>query len=509
MELDAGTTDDNKIHTCFLDSFPKELMNNILRFFSRIPKAKDWESLTPLSSIIELYGVTGQLGKFMKPRFNSLCVSKSFDCQYETTLYRWEKRKCGMLWTNDFDVARRFVLAGGGNFLHTIIVGSGIYHEDMGTDIVDEFLENCPNVKSLSIEDKKGVWVSRFGGQLEQLEIVTETPSAISKTSRNLRVLNMFLFGGTTTHQTDLWEYIGKRLEYLTLCCIFNNQEEIEIEKIMTYCRNLRQIRINHLWKRNKEISNLLTSYGDQLEYCHAESMNEGELTSITSACKNVRFSATLLASNGMDTLNILGSRLEVLNVTYRSFWLDYLFCGESIYFGEWFVSNPWNKCVNIRTLKIDNCSIQHARTIMATPKVHLKILNISIADRMQENEVKTMLDIFSKGTGGVEKLVYYGESFFGGAMDKFIARNQTTLREFHLSIGMVSAQKLDTLLPRFLKCPSLDVVTISGDFALANTPTMHRINILQQRRSCQNILETLENRGVRCHGLVGNPSYE
>lgn len=56
-----------------LDAFPAELMDNVLRFFSILPKTQDWVPHTPLESIIELYG---ELGKLMKTRFNALCKKR-------------------------------------------------------------------------------------------------------------------------------------------------------------------------------------------------------------------------------------------------------------------------------------------------------------------------------------------------------------------------------------------------------------------------------------------------
>jgi len=123
----------------------------------------------------------------MKPRFTTLCISNTFKSNYEIENCRWKKRKGEMLWTKDFDVARRFVLAGCGQSLHTIIVGRGMYIEDLGKEIADEFLTNCPNVKSLSIEDEKGDWVSRFGRQLEHLDIITGSSLAIAENCANLR----------------------------------------------------------------------------------------------------------------------------------------------------------------------------------------------------------------------------------------------------------------------------------------------------------------------------------
>lgn len=54
-----------------------------------------------------------------------------------------------MLWTRDLEVSRRFVVAGGGQHIHAIIVGEGILTDDeRGTEIVHDFLINCPNVIS-------------------------------------------------------------------------------------------------------------------------------------------------------------------------------------------------------------------------------------------------------------------------------------------------------------------------------------------------------------------------
>lgn len=163
----AACSDDSNSPAFFLDLFQKEVLENVVRFFSRLPKEKHWEAHIPLASIVELYGVTGELGKFMKPRFNTLCVSAYFDVVLDIQHYLWKKRRVPMLWTNDISSARRFVLAGGGQSLHTLIVGENMYAEGSGTEIVDDFLSICPNAKSLSVEEKD---CSGYGGLEENLK---------------------------------------------------------------------------------------------------------------------------------------------------------------------------------------------------------------------------------------------------------------------------------------------------------------------------------------------------
>jgi len=106
----------------------------------------------------------------MKTRFTTLYISNSLQSD---------------LCANDMDIARRFVLCGGGQNLRIIIVGFDIYPgafeavRDSGPNIVDDFLKSCPNVISLSIHEPIGEWVSKFGDQLEDLTIQTKKANTL------------------------------------------------------------------------------------------------------------------------------------------------------------------------------------------------------------------------------------------------------------------------------------------------------------------------------------------
>lgn len=248
----------------FLDAFPKEVLDNVLRHFSLLPKVKDWVPHIPLESISGLYGVAGQLGKFMKTRFNTLYISSPFDSYVYNETRKWKDTKGSTLCTNNSDVARRFVQAGGGQSLLTVIVGFDIHDRDDGTEIADDFLSSCPNVRSLRVCDKRGVWVSRFAGQLEELSIITATPNVV-RSCCNLRELSLSLdrdFVGSI----NIWEEIGSSLECLNLGFVYREGEEEknkiagELEKIKTQCRGLRRICMHGMFYLNEVISNLLAS---------------------------------------------------------------------------------------------------------------------------------------------------------------------------------------------------------------------------------------------------------
>ena len=134
---------------------------------------------------------------------------------------------------------------------------------------------------------------------------------------------------------------------------------ESGLEGIKTYCQNLRCINIHGRRRLNLSISNLLASYGERLQQCHVEDMNEIELKAITSACKNARFTAMVLCGSELySTLEVLGSQLDKIYVDNREGSLDFRDC-----------TNAWNGCVNLREIQVMNCCGKIAREIIATPK--------------------------------------------------------------------------------------------------------------------------------------------
>lgn len=66
--------------------------------------------------------------------------------------------------------------------------------------------------------------------------------------------------------------------------------------------------------------------------------MNESPLGTVSSACKNVRFSVNIYGSNGLHpALKVLGSQWEEIRVHDD---------GEVLDFSD--VTNPWNECVTL-----------------------------------------------------------------------------------------------------------------------------------------------------------------
>lgn len=69
--------------------------------------------------------------------------------------------------------------------------------------------------------------------------------------------------------QVELCKTICSGLESLTLSAIYSR--DVELDSLKTHCANLRRIFIDQMGGRNEEVSGLLASYRNQLEYCSVE----------------------------------------------------------------------------------------------------------------------------------------------------------------------------------------------------------------------------------------------
>lgn len=105
----------------------------------------------------------------------------------------------------------------------------------------------------------------------------------------------------------------------------------------------------------------------------------------------------------------------------------------------------------------------------MQTPRLKLKTLGLSLDTKLDAKQAKNVLDIFSRGTGGVEKLEYETAYFLDvrrfigpvlseDVFEKIISRKKPSLSElsFHFDREM-SDKEMDKYLPLFLECPALE----------------------------------------------------
>lgn len=459
-------------YALYFDALPQEILDNVLKFLSRLPHALSWGKHISLSDVVVLYIAIGDLGTFLC-RFHTLCISKTIDCVDERRQYKWKVPREGVLWTDSIDVAHDFVLGTAGESLRAIFIGDGMYDElRNGRDLVDNFVDACPNVRSLSIVEKCGGWASAFAMQVERLEVVSNNPEcAIPNYCPALVELNLC---NKSNYANDFpylhisginWDHVGTKLESLTLTGFLHSEDELN--RIRMACKGLKHIDIWSLsaLQDTRKISEFIASYGGQLKYIHIYEIKEGELSHLAATCRNARFHAKIFTDHLLQpTLRILGPRLEGLSIRHQP---------DGMATTEWI--HVWNLCPNLRVLRANGLISGEFRAILGMPKLKLKEIRIFNRDLRLERIMNTI----AKGTQNVEILEFADYDPPLGAIDKFIDKNKDTLRSISItdiSDELSSPAVVTKMVAKFLECPLLQ------DVSLDEFPSRILLNALRKR---------------------------
>lgn len=103
------------------DSVPVGVFNCALRLSSGIHKPKNWETHIAVSNLLRVFAGCGNSGISLKSRFNTLCISKIKHCYVENKNFGWQLCNEPHIWTDSIDVARKYILAGAGDSLQTLV----------------------------------------------------------------------------------------------------------------------------------------------------------------------------------------------------------------------------------------------------------------------------------------------------------------------------------------------------------------------------------------------------
>lgn len=216
----SGTVaEENEAPAFFCDLLPKEVLDNVLRYLSHIPNAKYWKTQIEVRDVLEILAVRGEFGVFIKSRFTALYICKTKNCKRENDYNGWKERTGPYLRTKDFKTAREFVFGGGGQSLKTLFIGFQIFEDESGgEDLVDDLLNQGPNLTSLSIERDTSSGMKGIENQIERLEIASNIPLDFPLYCTTLLELNLSSHSYHIS-STNLWQRIGCILETLERSC--------------------------------------------------------------------------------------------------------------------------------------------------------------------------------------------------------------------------------------------------------------------------------------------------
>lgn len=281
-------------------------------------------------------------------------------------------------------------------------------------DIATKIVMNCPNLKSLNIDDCEcspeqvtpSFWAVLSERQLEKLAVGMGIPLDIPLHSKALRELTLKGYS-IDASSTNLWEKIGSCLEKLQINHSISAPNGLD--NIKQHCPNLKSIRMEANERKDvKAVANLMAFYGDQLEFADLSYLNQHQLKRVSRACPNARFHLDVSDDLTVARLNIVGPRLESISLTVVKM-------GKST--DEW--KEAWSMCVNLRELVIHHGTVQDFEVIFSTPKEQLKDLQFRIFDTVEAKDVKKVMSLCAEGTECIENFKYEGPKFFQGWLNK------------------------------------------------------------------------------------------
>lgn len=236
------------------------------------------------------------------------------------------------------------------------------------------------------------------------------------------------------------WGTIGGKLERLVLARFSCTEDDIKAMR--EHCINLKHIDLRPVkwWENNGIVADFIASDGDQLESVCVYGMEEIELNKVAEACKNARFPAEVYKQQlPVPPLRILGPRLEKILVRRGAFNT-----------GTAEEAAAWNLCINLRVLEATGFKPQGMRAIMATPKHQL----IEIILLSSYRNTETIMNIIAEGTKSVETLDVASSNISSSACDKFIDKNNYTLRSINIFKCVTSYSESD--VGKMIECPRL-----------------------------------------------------
>jgi len=388
----------------------KKVLKNIVRFYSLVPLAKNWERYIMLENIIPLYRVQ-HISEFLRNYFKILRVSTRLNFCPTFNSEGKERIEDKMVWTESTEVAIKFVRAGGGSSLEYIIFG-----RDVDNLFVGEFVSLCPSIASLSVYRSAGSFLPLVCAKLQRLVACTDDVLNISRSWPQLRHLSLYDQNDIMGTE-EVWSVIGINLESLWICSDYIRTGGCR--NISRWCRNLKSVTFEGNTRHYEEIANVLQSYNNQLIFAKFNSMPQHLLNAIRTSCPEAEFEISITSMRMLSlTLEIFQSKLVGIKMALP------VYQSEDIQVG-----NSWDVCTNIRKLHIVNIDLKLAKNMTQVPKFHLRHLHIDMLSRSSIAESREIMDRFATATRKVETLDFGIKFITDSVLENFIAKNKRTLR--------------------------------------------------------------------------------
>lgn len=444
----------------FFDILPENTLDNIVRFFSRSPRAVNWENHTYLEDIYDLYDVEGELGGFLSGRFTGVNVID----EVQQPIYI-----SGPILEKEAIIASTapflLKLCSSGRVVpsfQTLILGYLLFEDE----------ERAPSTP-VSVHEDRRRCLEKFGESVVSLYISASLVREIRAYCTNLRHLYL---SGSMLYKTDLrmfWESVGNHLETISA------RDVSQPSLIADYCPNIKHLEI--LRSANPTgVSKCIASYGEQIKTAKILISTESDLRLIQSACPNARLSIIAYSQENLRlALDVFGRQLGSVEL--------YFYQDEEQY-------ADWTSCTNIESVKFDRYpSFATIRGFMAKPKSLLKSIVLYLRPEKEDNgDWKSLIPLIARGTGALEKFKLMCPEPSPGMFNTLVERNKT-LSYVQVSFDCVlpDVKKVD-VMGTFVKCPALKKLDLD------DADSMVDIEDTNLKTRIEDLLRPVRHRRVR-----------
>lgn len=248
----------------YFDILPESALANVVRSFSRSPRAQNWPNYTFLDDVYHMYDVDGDLKKFMLARFSGVLVN----CCERLSVSEMDLDHLQLADEDMIACTRDYILRLSTSALvvpsfETIVVGDLSGEGTIRNSNFDSLTIQWPNVRCLFFARRciyMKRWLDAFGGNLHALCFHPDASNPmidLSQYSANLRHLYLgYIYTGFNLD----WQRVGKYLETVSAYGIFD--VEGITSNITKYCPNIKRLEL----PGHELVPKCVAFYGDQLE---------------------------------------------------------------------------------------------------------------------------------------------------------------------------------------------------------------------------------------------------
>lgn len=382
----------------YFDTLSKDENENVVRFITPKPFAKDWRKHAHLNALVPFFTVIGHFGAIASAVIDRVRISDVVDCHGTANdsistardSVSTMIRPRDMVRAHKLDIVHEFIKNGGGSCVQTISITEDRKVGRNPRFILEDFARMCPNITSMNITSDGGDWLEIFGHKLTSLSLGYYAPMhTLSDKCNSLKELT--LYGDASYGNHICWKKLGATLEVIS-ASLPKWRNRWDICEIGQYCRKLRRIQLDVIEEDTAELAEILPTYKKQLEYAVVSGMNENQLVSIARSCPNAKFGLNVYSyPQLLSSLKVLGDQLEVINVDAQN----------SVQPSE--LCTAWNSCGALKHIQYTTPELSHIYNLFAKPKPCLRSIVIDLSD---DPYIQNTIDMIADQTGYLEKIV-------------------------------------------------------------------------------------------------------